>query len=78
MKSKILRRVRLAITRYHNENHIAAMRWREQAAWWRNAERHGEWTEEACSRLEEQCASAARYYEAGAVGPFPRLNFQEP
>ena len=78
MKSKTLRRVRLAIERFNNEHAIKAMWWRDQAAWWRNFERRGKWTDEACSRIEEQCASAARYYETGAVGPFPNLNLQEP
>lgn len=74
MKSKTLRRVRLAIARNQNKNASEAQYWRDQVKFWRETPRFGIWNEQQCSRLAGEAEKAARYFENGAVGPFPNIN----
>ena len=74
MKSKTLRRVRLAIARNVNHNHSNAKFWRDTQRYWRDTPRCEAWTEERCSRLASEAGRAARYFEDGAIGPWPNID----
>lgn len=76
MKSKTLRRVRLALGRSDadNRNMREAQYWRDQVRFWRTTDRFGVWNDETCSRLAGEAEKAARYFEGGAVGSFPNIN----
>ena len=76
MKSKILRRVRLAIRRSYADSHNIreAQYWRDQVRFWRTTDRFGVWNDETCSRLAGEAEKAAVYFERGAIGSFPKIN----